>query len=48
MQGTTSIAKASGASGMTLDQTLAAGDYGYVVSGPTRCSFTLVVTTAAP
>ncbi|MEA2217752.1 MAG: thermitase [Solirubrobacteraceae bacterium] len=47
-QGTTSIAKTSGASGLTLDRTLSAGDYGWVVSGSTRCSFTLTVTTATP
>jgi hypothetical protein len=41
------LASASGPSVVTLTSSLAAGGYNYVVSGG-RCSFTLVVTSAAP
>ena len=42
------LASASGPSVLVLDQTLAAGTYAYVVSGVSRCSFGLTVTSAAP
>lgn len=43
-----SLASVSGPSVLVLDQTLVAGSYAYVVSGTSRCSFALTVTTAAP
>jgi len=43
-----SLAGVSGPSVLVLDQTLAAGTYSYVVTGSSRCSFTLTVTSAAP
>jgi hypothetical protein len=46
-QSGSALANASGPSVVTLTSTVAAGNYSYVVSGG-RCSFTLVVTTAAP
>jgi thermitase len=45
--GGSDLASASGPSVVTLTSTIAAGNYSYVVSGG-RCSFTLVLTTAAP
>jgi hypothetical protein len=42
------LAGVTGPSVLALDQTLAAGAYIYVVSGSTRCSFTLTVTSPAP
>jgi hypothetical protein len=42
------LASVSGPSVLVLDQTLAAGPYVYAVSGSTRCSFTLRVTSPAP
>jgi thermitase len=42
------LAGVSGPSVLVLDQTLAAGTYTYVVSGSSRCSFTLTVTSPAP
>lgn len=44
----TTLASASGPSVLVLDQTLAAGTYTYVVSGTSRCSFGLTVTSPAP
>jgi hypothetical protein len=32
---------------LSLDQTVSAGSYSYVVSGSTRCSFSLTVTSTA-
>jgi hypothetical protein len=42
------IASASGASVLALDRTLSAGSYSYVVSGSSRCSFSLAVTSPTP
>jgi hypothetical protein len=42
------LAGVSGPSVLVLDQTLAAGTYTYVVSGTSRCSFGLTVTSPAP
>jgi hypothetical protein len=42
------IASASGPSVLALDQTLSAGSYSYLVSGGTRCSYTLVVSSPTP
>jgi subtilisin family serine protease len=42
------LASSSGPSVLALNQLLAAGSYSYVVSGSTRCSFTLVVSSPAP
>jgi hypothetical protein len=47
-QGGTTVANATGPSVLVLSQALAAGTYSYVVSGSTRCSFTLTVTSPAP
>jgi subtilisin family serine protease len=44
----TTLASASGPSVLVLDQTLSAGTYTYVVSGASRCSFGLTVTSPAP
>jgi hypothetical protein len=46
--GSTTIATVTGPSVLTLSHTLAAGSYTYVVSGTSRCSFTLTVTSVAP
>jgi hypothetical protein len=45
--GSTVLGSVSGASGLVLDRDVAAGPLSYVVSGSSRCSFTLAVTTAA-
>ncbi len=42
------VAGKSGPSVLVLSQTLSAGSYTYVVSGSTRCSFTLTVASVAP
>jgi hypothetical protein len=42
------LASVSGSSVLVLDQALAGGAYTYVVSGSTRCSFTLTLTSPAP
>lgn len=42
------LASVSGPSVLVLDQTLAAGTYIYVVSGASRCSFGLTVTSPVP
>jgi hypothetical protein len=42
------LAGVSGPSVLALDQALAAGAYTYGVSGSTRCSFTLTLTSSAP
>ena len=42
------LAGSSGPSVLALNQLLAAGSYSYLVSGSTRCSFTLVVSSPAP
>ncbi|MDQ1701342.1 MAG: thermitase [Frankiaceae bacterium] len=41
------IGSATGPSVLSLDQTVSAGSYSYVVSGSTRCSFSLTVTSTA-
>jgi thermitase len=46
--GSTTLASATGPSVLTLSQSLSSGTYTYVVSGSTRCSFTLTVTSPAP
>jgi subtilisin family serine protease len=46
--GGSTLASVSGPSVLALSRTLAAGVYTYVVSGASRCSFTLTVTSPAP
>jgi thermitase len=46
--GGSTLAAVSGPSVLILDQTLAVGAYAYVVSGSSRCSFALTVTSPAP
>jgi Subtilase family/Fervidolysin N-terminal prodomain len=46
--GGTAVASVTGASVLALDRTLAAGSYTFTVSGSSRCSFTLAVTSQAP
>lgn len=46
--GGSTLAAVSGPSVLALDRDLVAGAYTYAVSGSSRCSFTLTVTSAAP
>jgi hypothetical protein len=46
--GSTTLGSATGPSVLTLSQSVGAESYTYVVSGPSKCSFTLSVTSITP